>query len=80
MIRRTLLACAAALFATPAAADQLIENVDGVRIDEDGRIDRFTALLIDDGGRVKAVYDREDERPRDIDYQLDGEGRVMVCV
>ncbi|MBU2033041.1 MAG: amidohydrolase family protein, partial [Alphaproteobacteria bacterium] len=78
MIRRTLLACAAALFATPAAADQLIENVDGVRIDEDGRIDRFTALLIDDGGRVKAVYDREDERPRDIDYQLDGEGRVML--
>ncbi|WP_454598701.1 amidohydrolase [Qipengyuania sp. SM2507] len=78
MIRRTLLACAAALLATPAAADQLIENVDGVRIDEDGKIDRFTALLIDDGGRVKAVYDREDERPRDIDYQLDGEGRVML--
>ena len=78
MIRRTLLACAAALFATPAAADQLIENVDGVRIDEDGRIDRFTALLIDDGGRVKLLYDREDERPRDIDYQLDGEGRVML--
>ncbi len=78
MIRRTLLACAAALLATPAAADQLIENVDGVRIDEDGKIDRFTALLIDDGGRVKAVYDRDDERPRDIDYQLDGEGRVML--
>lgn len=78
MIRRTLLACAAALLATPAAADQLIENVDGVRIDEDGKIDRFTALLIDDGGRVMAVYDREDERPRDIDYQLDGEGRVML--
>lgn len=78
MIRRTLLACAAALLATPAAADQLIENVDGVRIDEDGRVDRFTALLIDDGGRVKAVYDRGDERPRDIDYLLDGEGRVML--
>tara|TARA_R110002072_G_scaffold9518_9_gene45931 strand:+ start:1325 stop:2977 length:1653 start_codon:yes stop_codon:yes gene_type:complete len=78
MIRRTLLACAAALLATPAAADQLIENVDGVRIDEDGRIDRFSALLIDDGGRVKAFYDRDDERPRDIDYLLDGEGRVML--
>ena len=78
MIRRTLLACAAALFAAPAAADQLIENVDGVRIDEDGRIDRFTALLIDDGGRVQAVYDRDDERPRDVDYLLDGEGQVML--
>ncbi|MDP4538868.1 amidohydrolase [Qipengyuania sp. DY56-A-20] len=78
MIRRTLLACAAALLATPAAADQLIENVDGVRIDEDGRIDRFTALLIDDGGRVQAVYDRDDERPRDVDYLLDGEGQVML--
>jgi predicted amidohydrolase YtcJ len=78
MIRRTLLACAAALFATPAYADQLIENVDGVRIDEDGRIDRFTALLIDDGGRVQAVYDRDDERPRGVDYLLDGEGQVML--
>ncbi|MBU1605259.1 MAG: amidohydrolase [Alphaproteobacteria bacterium] len=78
MIRRTLLACAAALLATPAAADQLIENVDGVRIDEDGRIDRFTALLIDDGGRVQAVYDRDEERPRDVDYLLDGEGQVML--
>lgn len=78
MIRRTLLACAAALFAAPAAADQLIENVDGVRIDEDGRIDRFTALLIDDGGRVQAVYDRDEERPRDVDYLLDGEGQVML--
>ena len=78
MIRRTLLACAGALLATPAAADQLIENVDGVRIDEDGRIDRFTALLIDDGGRVQAVYDRDDERPRDVDYLLDGEGQVML--
>ena len=71
-------ALATALTATPALADQLIENVDGVRIDEDGNIDRFTALLIDDGGRVKAVYDRNDNRPRDVDYLLDGEGRVML--
>ncbi len=69
--RRILListcALASTLAATPALADQLIENVDGIRIDEAGEIDRFTAILIDDGGRVKAVYDRNDKRPREVD-------------
>ena len=80
--RRRLLigtcALATAFAASPALADQLIENVDGIRIDEDGNIDRFAAVLIDDGGRVKAVYDRNDRRPRDVDYLLDGEGQVML--
>lgn len=80
--RRLLLigtcALASTLAATPALADQLIENVDGIRIDEDGNIDRFTAILIDDGGRVKAVYDRNDKRPREVDYLLDGKGQVML--
>ena len=80
--RRILListcALASTLAATPALADQLIENVDGIRIDEAGEIDRFTAILIDDGGRVKAVYDRNDKRPREVDYLLDGKGQVML--
>ena len=78
MLRNAILALAAASIAAPASADQIIENVVGVRIDEKGEVDRFEALLIDDEGRVKAVFDRGDARPDDIDYALDGEGRVML--
>ena len=66
-----------ALSATPAQADLLVDNVDGVRIDDDGEIDRFRALWIDDDGRIVKVLDRGDDRP-DTDYRLDGEGRVVM--
>ncbi len=80
MTRYTLLfaAAAACSLSAPAQADQLIENVEGVRLDEDGQIDRFNALWIDDDGRIRAVLGREDERPRDVDYQVDGNGRVLM--
>lgn len=62
----------------PAAADTLIENVQGITIDEDGKVMRFTGLVVDDEGRVREVLDRNDERPTDIDFQEDGKGRVML--
>ncbi|WP_432201926.1 amidohydrolase [Erythrobacter sp. W53] len=62
----------------PALADQLVENVEGVRIDEEGKVDRFNALWIGDDGRIKGVLDREDERPTDIDFQIDGKGRTLI--
>ena len=65
-------------FPEPASADQLIENVDGIRIDEDGKVDRFTALHIGDDGRIVAVLDRRDDRPERVDYLLDAEGAVML--
>lgn len=74
---KSIVALAAACLSAPALADQLIENVEGVRIDEEGRIDRFNALWIDDDGRIRGVLDRGDERP-DVDFQVDGEGRVMM--
>ncbi|WP_375291440.1 amidohydrolase family protein [Qipengyuania sp.] len=71
-------AAAALIAPAPALADQLIDNVEGIRLDEDGKIDRFEALLIDDGGRVKAVLHRGDKRPSDVDYRLDGKGRTLM--
>ncbi len=68
----------AAVASTPALADQLVENVEGVRIDENGKIDRFNALWIGDDGRILAVLDRDDTRPRDVDYQVDGGGRIVM--
>ena len=42
----------ALLCSTSAAADVLIDNVKGVRIDEDGDVDRFTGLWVDDDGTI----------------------------
>lgn len=61
-----------------AAADTLVDNIQGVTIDEDGEIDNFTGLVIGDDGRIREVLDRRDKRPRDIDFQVDGRGRYVI--
>jgi len=76
---RTLLATSAAvLLASPAAADTLIYNVDGITIDEDGEVARFAEIIFDEGGRITHVLERGEERPEDIEFALDGEGQVML--
>ncbi|MBI1403438.1 MAG: amidohydrolase family protein [Porphyrobacter sp.] len=72
-----LAAASALALAAPALADTLVDNVDGVTIGEDGKVLRFTGLVYDDDGKVVAVLQRGEERPR-VDYRLDGEGRVML--
>ncbi len=81
MIRKTLTAAlfaSAALFAQPAAADTMLYNVDGVTIDENGDVKRFTALVFDKDGRITHTLERGEERPEDIEFALDGEGQVML--
>ncbi|WP_239804434.1 amidohydrolase [Croceicoccus hydrothermalis] len=69
---------ALAMTGFPAHADTLVDNVAGMRFERDGTVERFAALLIDDDGRVARLY-REGERlPREVDYRLDGEGRVLM--
>ena len=76
---RYIFACFAMLLAaTPALADQLIDNVEGIRIDESGRIDRFEGLWIGDDGRIKAVLHRGDKRPAKVTYALDEKGKIMM--
>lgn len=78
MLRTLLAAFLATGVASPAWADQIVDNVEGIRIDENGRIDRFEALWIGDDGRVKQVFDRGDKRPARVQYRLDGKGRVLM--
>jgi predicted amidohydrolase YtcJ len=80
MLRNALAALAAStalMLAAPALADTLVDNVDGVTIDADGKVKRFTALVFDEDGKVVAVLERGDKRPV-ADYRLDGQGRVMI--
>ncbi len=70
---------AALMFAEmPAAADSLIENVNGMTLNDEGKVVRFTAMVIDDDGRVKKLLDRKDKRPESVDFQFDGKGKTLI--
>jgi len=71
-------AITAALPSTPAYADGLIENVNGITLDEDGKVIRFTGLLIDKDGNVSKLLTRKDKPPRQLDFKTDGEGKTML--
>lgn len=69
---------ALAVLSAPAAADTLIDNVDGVTIDATGGIDRFTGLVIAPDGRIAQVLHRGEKRPPRPDYKVDGQGRILI--
>ncbi|MYL96320.1 amidohydrolase family protein [Novosphingobium sp. FGD1] len=71
-------ALAASLTASPAFADVLVDNVDGISPDGKGGIERFQGFLIAPDGRVTQVYHKGDKRPKKVEYQVDGKGRVLV--
>lgn len=70
-------AVSALALASPAWADTLVDNVDGVTIDEAGKVKRFTGLVFDEEGKVVAVLARGKARPQ-VDYRLDAKGKVML--
>ncbi len=79
-MRRTFalaLAASTLALAAPALADTLVDNVDGVTIDGEGKVKRFTGLVFDDEGKVVTVLERGEARPQ-VDYRRDAEGKVMV--
>ena len=76
---RALLYAGAALLtlASPAMADTLLDNVDGVTLDTTGAVDHFTGLVIGDDGRVAKVLHRGDKRPRTT-YLIDGQAQMVM--
>lgn len=74
----TALTAAAVVAAVPAQADSLIENVNGMTLNDDGKVIRFAAMVIDDDGRVKELLDRKDKRPKEVDFKFDGKGKTLI--
>lgn len=66
------------LWAAPASAETLVDNVDGLTLDGQGRLVRFTGLVIDDDGRVERLLARGEERPPRPDFRKDGRGAVLM--
>ncbi|NIJ38176.1 hypothetical protein FHR22_002879 [Sphingopyxis panaciterrae] len=78
MTVRASLAALALLFTAPAHADTLVDNVNGITLDKDGKLVRFTGLVIDREGKVKQLLDRKDKRPERPDFKQDGGGRTLI--
>ena len=78
-MKRLLPASLAALaLAAPARADTLVDNVNGITLDKDGKLVRFTGMVIGTDGKVKQLLDRKDKRPERPDFKEDGKGRTLI--
>ena len=64
--------------ATPAFADTLISNINGMHIGTDGKIQRFGGLVIDDKGKVVQLIQRTDELDGPIEHEYDGGGKTLL--
>ena len=72
-----LLALAAALLASAANADTLVNNINGIQVDANGRLERFTGVLVGDDGKVKRLLHGEMLKLRDTEV-VDAGGRTVL--
>ena len=75
---KPLAAAALLLSAAPALADALVDNVNGMTLDKEGRVIRFTGLLLSSDGKVTALLSRDAKRPAKLDWRADMKGRVLL--
>jgi predicted amidohydrolase YtcJ len=68
---------AALLSAAPAVADTLVDDVNGYTMRADGRLFRFTGMVVDDQGRVKQLLTSRDRRSS-FRSRIDGRGRTLL--
>ena len=78
LMRNALLAIAASLLSTTAAAaNTLIDHVNGIQADAQGRLQHFTGLLIGDDGKVVRVLHAGEALPKAAKI-VDGAGQTML--
>lgn len=71
----------AALLATassPALADTLVDNANGVQVDAAGKLQRFTGLVIGDDGKVKRLLIKGQARPAKVERRIDAGGKTLL--
>jgi predicted amidohydrolase YtcJ len=66
------------LASTPAHADALIDNVNGITLDAQGKFARFNGLVITSDGKVARLLQRGDKRPDRPDFRLDAKGKTLL--
>jgi predicted amidohydrolase YtcJ len=76
-MRYALIALGAALLSSPALADTLIDNANGVQVDIFGKLQRFTGLLVGDDGKVVRLLVAGEARPGAATV-IDAQGRTLL--
>lgn len=69
---------ALALLPAAAAADALIDNVNGITLDKDGKVIHFTGLLMTVDGHVTRLLQQGEKRPDRLDWRTDMKGKVLL--
>jgi predicted amidohydrolase YtcJ len=76
-MNKTILALTAALLASPAWADTLIDNVNGVQVDSAGKLQHFNAVLVGDDGKVARLLSPGEARPKAA-ATINEQGRTLL--
>ncbi|NIJ19527.1 hypothetical protein FHS95_001196 [Sphingomonas naasensis] len=61
-----------------ARADALIDNVNGMTLDEKGQVVRFTGLMMNRDGKITYLLSSGQKRPKKVDWKIDMGGKTMV--
>ena len=61
-----------------ASADGIVDNVNGMTLDKDGKVVRFQALLVTPDGKVSKLLSAKDKRPDKLDWRADLKGRTLL--
>jgi predicted amidohydrolase YtcJ len=78
-VNTRLFAAAAALLLPGAAlADTLIDNVAGLSVDRAGHVTRFSAMVIDDEGRIAELLQAGQRPTQPVEFREDGRGRTVM--
>ena len=78
-MNRTAFAIAIALAAAPAAAaNTLIDNVNGIQVGADGKLQHFRALVVSDDGKVVATIGPNVLADVNAQRRIDGGGRTLL--
>lgn len=79
MLKPTLALAALLLASTaaPAWADTLIDNANGMQVDANGKLERFTGILIGDDGKVKRLLHGEKLKLGNTDV-VDAGGKTLL--
>jgi predicted amidohydrolase YtcJ len=76
-MRKSLLALAALLLPSQAAADTLIFNANGIQVDDYGHLARFSGLVIGDDGKIARLV-RADEPSPTARTRIDAHGQTLL--
>jgi predicted amidohydrolase YtcJ len=77
-MRKTFIALAAALLASPAWSNTLIDHINGIQVGPDGQLQHFDRLLIGDDGKVIRTLTGLDDVRLNVQERIDGGGRTLL--